>query len=89
MQLSAIDKSGFPHFMLKEFYDPVIYEDDIVIPISQSGEIAYTLAAIELAKSQGATFIGICNVVGSSIARATHAGSYTHAGPENCRFERM
>src|SRR5690606_33687425 len=61
---------------------PVIYEDDIVIAISQSGETADTLAAIELAKSKGATIIGICNVVGSSIARQTHAGSYTHAGPE-------
>ena len=159
IQLSAIEKGGFPHFMLKEIYEqprsikdsmrgrlnasqgivnlggiidyeqkfinakriiivacgtswhaglvgeyiwedltripveveyasefryrnPVIYEDDIVIAISQSGETADTLAAIELAKSKGATIIGICNVVGSSIARATHAGSYTHAGPE-------
>lgn len=159
MQLSAIEKGGFPHFMLKEIYEqprsikdsmrgrlnaangivtlggiidyeqkflnarriiivacgtswhaglvgeymledfaripveveyasefryrnPVIYEDDIVIAISQSGETADTLAAIELARSRGATIIGICNVVGSSIARATHAGSYTHAGPE-------
>ena len=159
MQLSAIEKGGFPHFMLKEIYEqpksikdsmrgrltlstgqvvlggiidfeqkflnarriiiiacgtswhaalvgeylfedlaripvdveyasefryrnPVIYEDDIVIAISQSGETADTLAAIELAKSKGATILGICNVVGSSIARATHAGSYTHAGPE-------
>ncbi|MFH0867609.1 MAG: glutamine--fructose-6-phosphate transaminase (isomerizing) [Bacteroidota bacterium] len=159
IQLSAIEKSGFPHFMLKEIYEqprsikdsmrgrvniakeivalggiidyeekfinakriiiiacgtswhaglvgeylfeelaripveveyasefryrnPVIYENDIVIAISQSGETADTLAAIELAKSKGATIIGICNVVGSSIARATHAGSYTHAGPE-------
>ena len=159
MQLSAIEKGGFPHFMLKEIYEqprsikdsmrgrlnlekgivtlggiidyeqkfvnarriliiacgtswhaglvgeylweeftripveveyasefryrnPVIYEDDIVIAISQSGETADTLAAIELAKSKGATIIGICNVVGSSIPRATHAGSYTHAGPE-------
>ncbi|MBL7904156.1 MAG: glutamine--fructose-6-phosphate transaminase (isomerizing) [Bacteroidales bacterium] len=64
------------------YRDPVIYEDDVVIAISQSGETADTLAAIELAKSKGATIIGICNVVGSSIARATHAGSYTHAGPE-------
>ncbi|MDP2423924.1 MAG: glutamine--fructose-6-phosphate transaminase (isomerizing) [Bacteroidales bacterium] len=61
---------------------PVINEEDVVIAISQSGETADTLAAIELAKSKGATIIGICNVVGSSIARATHAGSYTHAGPE-------
>ncbi len=159
MQLSAIEKGGFPHFMLKEIFEqprsikdsmrgrlkasqgivnlggiidyeqkfinarriiivacgtswhaglvgeylledftripveveyasefryrnPVIYEDDIVIAISQSGETADTLAAIELAKTKGATIIGICNVVGSSIARATHAGSYTHAGPE-------
>ncbi len=64
------------------YRNPVIYEDDIVIAISQSGETADTLAAVELAKSKGATIIGICNVVGSSIARATHAGSYTHAGPE-------
>jgi len=64
------------------YRNPVIYEDDIVIAISQSGETADTLAAIELAKSKGAIIIGICNVVGSSIARATHAGSYTHAGPE-------
>jgi glucosamine--fructose-6-phosphate aminotransferase (isomerizing) len=64
------------------YRNPVIYEDDIVIAISQSGETADTLAAISLAKSKGATIIGVCNVVGSSIARATHAGSYTHAGPE-------
>jgi glucosamine--fructose-6-phosphate aminotransferase (isomerizing) len=64
------------------YRNPIIYEDDVVIAISQSGETADTLAAIELAKSKGATIIGICNVVGSSIARATHAGSYTHAGPE-------
>ncbi|MEO8733309.1 MAG: glutamine--fructose-6-phosphate transaminase (isomerizing) [Flavobacteriales bacterium] len=64
------------------YRDPVITEDDIVIAISQSGETADTLAAIELAKGRGATIIGICNVVGSSIARITHAGSYTHAGPE-------
>jgi glutamine---fructose-6-phosphate transaminase (isomerizing) len=159
MQLSAIEKGGFPHFMLKEIYEqprsikdsmrgrlnadkgvvalggiidheqrfinarriiiiacgtswhaglvgeylfedlaripveveyasefryrnPIIYENDIVIAISQSGETADTLAAVELARSKGATIIGICNVVGSSIARATHAGSYTHAGPE-------
>jgi glutamine---fructose-6-phosphate transaminase (isomerizing) len=159
MQLSAIEKGGFPHFMLKEIYEqpksikdsmrgrlnaskgivslggiidyeqkmvnarriiivacgtswhaglvgeyliedlaripveveyasefryrnPIINEDDVVIAISQSGETADTLAAIELAKSKGATIIGICNVVGSSIPRATHAGSYTHAGPE-------
>ncbi|MBN8703273.1 MAG: glutamine--fructose-6-phosphate transaminase (isomerizing), partial [Bacteroidetes bacterium] len=64
------------------YRNPVIYEDDVVIAISQSGETADTLAALELAKSKGATIIGICNVVGSSIARTTHAGSYTHAGPE-------
>ncbi len=64
------------------YRNPVIFENDVVIAISQSGETADTLAAIELAKSKGATIIGICNVVGSSIARATHAGSYTHAGPE-------
>ena len=64
------------------YRNPIIYEDDVVIAISQSGETADTLAAIELAKSKGATIIGVCNVVGSSIARATHAGSYTHAGPE-------
>lgn len=64
------------------YRNPVIKENDIVIAISQSGETADTLAAIELAKSKGATIFGICNVVGSSIARATHAGAYTHAGPE-------
>jgi glutamine---fructose-6-phosphate transaminase (isomerizing) len=64
------------------YRNPIIYQDDIVIAISQSGETADTLAAIELAKSKGATVLGICNVVGSSIARATHGGSYTHAGPE-------
>ncbi|HEY0978586.1 MAG TPA: glutamine--fructose-6-phosphate transaminase (isomerizing) [Flavobacteriales bacterium] len=64
------------------YRNPIIHEDDIVIAISQSGETADTLAAIELAKARGATIIGICNVVGSSIARVSHAGSYTHAGPE-------
>lgn len=64
------------------YRNPIIYSDDIVIAISQSGETADTLAAVELAKSKGATVLGICNVVGSSIARATHGGSYTHAGPE-------
>ncbi len=64
------------------YRNPVIFPDDIVIAISQSGETADTLAAIELAKSKGATILGICNVVGSSISRVTHAGSYTHAGPE-------
>jgi glucosamine--fructose-6-phosphate aminotransferase (isomerizing) len=64
------------------YRNPVISERDIVIAISQSGETADTLAAIELAKSKGATIFGVCNVVGSSIARATDAGAYTHAGPE-------
>ncbi len=64
------------------YRNPVINEDDVVIAISQSGETADTLAAVEMARAKGATIIGICNVVGSSIARATHAGSYTHAGPE-------
>jgi glucosamine--fructose-6-phosphate aminotransferase (isomerizing) len=61
---------------------PVIHEDDIVIVISQSGETADTLAAVELAKRHGAFIYGICNVVGSSIPRNTHSGSYTHVGPE-------
>ncbi|KAA6440662.1 glutamine--fructose-6-phosphate transaminase (isomerizing) [Dyadobacter flavalbus] len=64
------------------YRNPVIRENDMVIAISQSGETADTLAAIELAKSRGASIFGVCNVVGSSIARATHAGAYTHAGPE-------
>jgi glucosamine--fructose-6-phosphate aminotransferase (isomerizing) len=64
------------------YRNPIIYEGDIVIAISQSGETADTLEAIKLAKSKGATIIGICNVVGSSIPRNTHGGSYTHAGPE-------
>jgi len=64
------------------YRNPVLREGDMVIAISQSGETADTLAAIELAKSKGATIFGVCNVVGSSIARASHAGSYTHAGPE-------
>ena len=64
------------------YRNPIINKDDIVFAISQSGETADTLAAVNLAKSKGATIFGICNVVGSSIARATHAGSYTHAGPE-------
>ncbi|MFM9057010.1 MAG: glutamine--fructose-6-phosphate transaminase (isomerizing) [Bacteroidota bacterium] len=64
------------------YRNPVIFEDDVLIAISQSGETADTLAAVELAKSKGATIFGVCNVVGSSIPRATHAGSYTHAGPE-------
>lgn len=64
------------------YRNPILSENDIVIPISQSGETADTLAAIELAKSKGALIFGICNVVGSSIPRASHAGAYTHAGPE-------
>jgi len=64
------------------YRNPIINENDVVIAISQSGETADTLAAIELAKQKGATVFGVCNVAGSSIARATHAGSYTHAGPE-------
>ncbi len=64
------------------YRNPIITEKDVVIAISQSGETADTLAAIKLAKSKGATIFGICNVVGSSIARETHAGAYTHAGPE-------
>jgi glucosamine--fructose-6-phosphate aminotransferase (isomerizing) len=64
------------------YRNPIISEEDVVIAISQSGETADTLAALELAKSKGATIIGICNVVGSSISRITDAGSYTHAGPE-------
>lgn len=64
------------------YRNPIIDDDDVVIAISQSGETADTLAAIALAKTKGATIIGICNVVGSTIARTTHAGSYTHAGPE-------
>lgn len=64
------------------YRNPVITEEDVVLAISQSGETADTLAAIELARSRGATILGICNVVGSSIARATDAGIYTHAGPE-------
>ncbi len=64
------------------YRNPVIKEGDVVIAISQSGETADTLAAIELAKSKGAIIFGVCNVVGSSIARASHEGSYTHAGPE-------
>ena len=64
------------------YRNPVIHPDDVVIAISQSGETADTLAAIELAKSQGAFIYGICNVIGSSIARATDTGSYIHVGPE-------
>ena len=64
------------------YRDPVIGEDDVVIAISQSGETADTLAAVELAKSRGAFIYGICNAIGSSIPRATHTGSYIHVGPE-------
>ncbi len=64
------------------YRNPVIYQDDVVIAISQSGETADTMAAIKLAKEKGAFVFGICNVVGSSISRETHAGAYTHAGPE-------
>ena len=64
------------------YRNPVIGTNDIIIAISQSGETADTLAAIKLAKEKGAFVFGVCNVVGSSIARETHAGAYTHAGPE-------
>ena len=64
------------------YRNPVVGPLDVVISVSQSGETAYTLAAIKMAKARGATVFGICNVVGSSIARETHAGAYTHAGPE-------
>ncbi len=64
------------------YRNPVINPSDVVIAISQSGETADTLAALKLAKERGAFIYGICNVVGSSIARLTHSGTYTHAGPE-------
>ncbi|MCB9240480.1 MAG: glutamine--fructose-6-phosphate transaminase (isomerizing) [Flavobacteriales bacterium] len=64
------------------YRNPIITPDDLVMAISQSGETADTLAALEMAKEKGATVYGICNVVGSSIPRMTHAGAYTHAGPE-------
>jgi glucosamine--fructose-6-phosphate aminotransferase (isomerizing) len=64
------------------YRNPIIGEKDVVLAISQSGETADTLAAIELAKERQALIYGICNVIGSSIARTSHAGSYTHAGPE-------
>lgn len=64
------------------YRDPIINENDVVLAITQSGETADTLAAIRLAKKSGATVLGICNVVGSSISRETHAGVYTYAGPE-------
>ncbi len=64
------------------YRNPIITEKDLVIAISQSGETADTMAAIELAKEKGATIFGVCNVVGASIPRTTDAGVYTHAGPE-------
>ena len=64
------------------YRNPILTEKDVVIAISQSGETADTLAALELAKSKGSTILGICNVVGSTISRTTDGGSYTHAGPE-------
>lgn len=64
------------------YRNPIVDEKDVIIAVSQSGETADTLAAIQLAKSKGATIIGVCNVVGSTIPRTTHAGTYTHAGPE-------
>ncbi len=64
------------------YRNPVIYKNDLVIAISQSGETADTLAAVNLAKEKGAIIFGVCNVVGSSIPRASHTGVYTHAGPE-------
>lgn len=64
------------------YRNPIISEKDVVIAISQSGETADTMAAIEMAKEKGATIFGVCNVVGASIPRITHAGVYTHAGPE-------
>ncbi|VXB34845.1 L-glutamine:D-fructose-6-phosphate aminotransferase [Flavobacterium sp. 9AF] len=64
------------------YRNPIINKEDVVIAISQSGETADTLAAIKLAKENGAFVFGVCNVVGSSISRETHAGAYTHAGPE-------
>ena len=64
------------------YRNPIITNKDVIIAISQSGETADTLAAIKLAKEKGAFVFGVCNVVGSSISRETHAGAYTHAGPE-------
>ncbi|MBR1784033.1 MAG: glutamine--fructose-6-phosphate transaminase (isomerizing) [Bacteroidales bacterium] len=64
------------------YRNPVIYPDDVVVAVSQSGETADTLAAIQLAERKGAFLYGICNVIGSSIARATHSGTYLHVGPE-------
>ena len=63
------------------YRNPILSEKDVVLAISQSGETADTLAAMKLAKEQGATVLAICNVVGSSIARLSHSGAYTHAGP--------
>lgn len=64
------------------YRNPVIYPDDLIIAVSQSGETADSLAAMELAKRKGASVFGVCNVVGSSIPRLSDAGAYTHAGPE-------
>ncbi len=64
------------------YRNPVVGEGDVIIAVSQSGETADTLVAIESAKQKGAIILGVCNVVGSSIARLSHAGAYTHAGPE-------
>ncbi|MFN4785544.1 MAG: glutamine--fructose-6-phosphate transaminase (isomerizing) [Bacteroidota bacterium] len=64
------------------YRNPVLYADDLVIAISQSGETADSLAAMDLAKRKGASVFGVCNVVGSSIPRLSDAGAYTHAGPE-------
>jgi len=64
------------------YRNPIITEKDVVIAISQSGETADTMAAIEMAKEKGATIFGVCNVAGASIPRLSHAGVYTHAGPE-------
>jgi glucosamine--fructose-6-phosphate aminotransferase (isomerizing) len=64
------------------YRNPVLYPDDLIIAISQSGETADSLAAMELAKRKGSSVFGVCNVVGSSIPRLSHAGAYTHAGPE-------
>ncbi|KAF4530853.1 hypothetical protein B566_EDAN019124 [Ephemera danica] len=106
MELEAIEKGGYEHFMLKEIFEQPRsvadcmrgrvraedaqltmgglreYMDKLATANRISGETADTLAAIELAKAKGAIIIGVCNVVGSSIPRATHAGAYTHAGPE-------
>lgn len=64
------------------YRNPLIYNDDVILAISQSGETADTLAAVQLARDAGATVLGICNVAGSSVSRETNAGVYTHAGPE-------